>query len=166
MTCWTQYHRKLHVLATLQIYRMVTHPNATYELHGFSYASEAAYAESVSLRIDTGTEVKCHLLMVKSKIAPAKKISVPRLELCGAWLLARLLAFAQSNLSAINIGKVTAWFDSTVTLHWIRSSTSRLKTFVANRVSKIQEQTHVENWRHVPMITQWTAHSVGSDPIF
>ncbi|XP_008183743.1 uncharacterized protein LOC103309618 [Acyrthosiphon pisum] len=150
MTSWTQYHRELPILATLQIPRMVTHPNATYELHGFSDASEVAYAAAVYLRIDTGTEVKCHLLMGKSKIAPAKKISVPRLELCGAWLLARLLAFAQDNLSAINIEKVTAWSDSTVTLHWIRSSTSRLKTFVANRVSKIQDQTLVESWRHVP----------------
>ncbi|CAI6343478.1 unnamed protein product [Macrosiphum euphorbiae] len=150
MTSWTQYHRELPVLATLQIPRMVTHPNATYELHGFSDASEVAYAAAVYLRIDTGTEVRCHLLMGKSKIAPAKKISVPRLELCGAWLLARLLAFAKDNLSAINIEKVTAWSDSMVTLHWIKSSTSRLKTFVANRVSKIQEQTHVEYWRHVP----------------
>lgn len=86
MTSWIQYHRELPVLATQQIPRMVTPPNAIYELHGFSDASEAAYAAAVYLRIDTGTKVKCHLLMRKSKIAPAKKITVPRLELCGAWL--------------------------------------------------------------------------------
>jgi len=76
MTSWTQNHRELAVLATLQVPRMVTHSNAIYELHGFSDASEVAYAAAVHLRIYTGTEVKCHLLMRKSKIAPAKKISI------------------------------------------------------------------------------------------
>ncbi|XP_008186006.1 uncharacterized protein LOC103310227 [Acyrthosiphon pisum] len=126
MTSWTQYHRELPLLATLKIPRMVTHPNATYELLGFSDASEAAYAAAVYLRIDTGTEVKCHLLMGKSKIAPARKISVPRLELCSAWLLARLLAFAQDNLSAIDIENVAALSDSTLTLQWIRNSCGKL----------------------------------------
>lgn len=42
------------------------------------------------------------------------------------------------------------WSDSTITLHWIRTSSHKLKTFVANRVSQIQEDTRVGVWRHVP----------------
>lgn len=37
-----------------------------------------------------------------------------------------------------------------MTLAWIRSPTSRLKTFVANRVAQIQHMTPVEIWRHIP----------------
>ncbi|XP_050520046.1 uncharacterized protein LOC126893679 [Daktulosphaira vitifoliae] len=147
---WTQYHQELPMLTSLQIPRIVIHPNAKYELHGFSDSSEAAYAAAVYLRIDTGTEVICYLLMGKSKIAPAKKLSIPRLELCGAWLLARLLTFVQRNLTSINVMKSTAWTDSTVVLSWIRSSTDTIKTFVANRVAKIHQLTPIDIWRHVP----------------
>lgn len=147
---WTKYHDELPALASLRIPRRVTISNATYELHGFSDSSEAAYAAVVYLRVDSGTEVQCHLLMGKSKVSPATKLSIPRLELCGAWLLARLLAYVRPNVATLNISNVTAWTDSTVTLAWIRSPTAKLKTFVANRVAKIQQNTDVGNWRHVP----------------
>lgn len=149
-TLWTKYHKELPALASLRIPRRVTISNATYELHGFSDSSEAAYAAAVYLRVDSGTEVQCHLLMGKSKVSPAIKLSIPRLELCGAWLLARLLAYVRPNVTTLNISNVTAWTDSTVTLAWIRSPTAKLKTFVANRVAKIQQNTDVGNWRHVP----------------
>lgn len=90
---WTKYHEELPDLGALRIPRRVTSSNATYELHGFSDSSEAAYAAAVYLRVDSGTEVQCQLLMGKSKVSPATKLSIPRLELCGAWLLARLLAY-------------------------------------------------------------------------
>ncbi|XP_078051367.1 uncharacterized protein LOC144477514 [Augochlora pura] len=35
-------------------------------------------------------------------------------------------------------------------LHWLQTSPHLLKTFVANRVTEIQDKTNVENWRHVP----------------
>ncbi|CAI6373892.1 unnamed protein product [Macrosiphum euphorbiae] len=149
-TLWTKYHEELPALASLRIPRRVTSSNATYELHGFSDSSEAAYAAAVYLRVDSGTEVQCQLLMGKSKVSPATKLSIPRLELCGAWLLARLLAYVRPNVATLNISNVTAWTDSTVALAWIRSPTAKLKTFVANRAAKIQQNTDVGNWRHVP----------------
>ncbi|XP_008179879.1 uncharacterized protein LOC103308385 [Acyrthosiphon pisum] len=149
-TLWAKYHEELPALASLRIPRRVTRTNATYELHGFSDSSEAAYAAAVYLRVDSGTEVQCKLLMGKSKASPATKLSIPRLELCGAWLLARLLAYIRPNVATLNISNVTAWTDSTVALAWIRSPTAKLKTFVANRVAKIQQNIDVENWRHVP----------------
>ena len=44
--------------------------------------------------------------------------------------------------------EVFAWTDSTVTLAWIKNP-SRLKTFVANRVAKIQRAVPGEKWNHV-----------------
>lgn len=150
-TAWEKYHQELPILAKLQIKRLITYPNATYELHGFSDSSEAAYAAVVYIRVIPEKEPSyCHLVMGKSRIAPATKMSIPRLELCGAWLLVRLLSYVQSNLEALKFVSVTAWSDSTVTLAWIKSPTSRLKTFVANRVAKIQQLSNPKDWRHVP----------------
>lgn len=47
-----RYHQELPSLGSLQIPRQVTQANATYELHGFSDSSEAAYAAVVYLRIN------------------------------------------------------------------------------------------------------------------
>ncbi|XP_008179517.1 uncharacterized protein LOC103308231 [Acyrthosiphon pisum] len=149
-TAWKKYHQELPVLATLKIPRLVTHTRASYELHGFSDSSEAAYAAAVYIRVTSESQTNCHLLMGKSKIAPASKVSVPRLELCGAWLLARLINYVQQHLEMLKISNVTAWTDSTVALSWIRTPTVRLKTFVANRVAKIQQLTDTKIWRHIP----------------
>ena len=61
-------------------------------LHGFCDASERAYAAVVYLRmVDTTGNVQVTLITSKTKVAPIKRMTIPRLELCGAYLLARLL---------------------------------------------------------------------------
>lgn len=62
------------------------------QLHGFSDASERAYAGVVYLRMhDSEGHVLVALVMSKTKVAPIKRITIPRLELCGAHLLAQML---------------------------------------------------------------------------
>ena len=75
-------------------------------------------------------------------------MSVPRLELCGAFLLAQLIAKVENSLSS-RISRTFLWCDSTIALSWIKSEASRWQTFVANRVSQIQELTPKAEWRHV-----------------
>lgn len=41
------------------------------------------------------------------------------------------------------------WSDATIVLHWLNGDPNRLKTFVANRVSKILKLTSPKQWRHV-----------------
>ena len=61
-------------------------------LHGFSDASEVAYAGAVYLRmVATNGAVHVTLVLSKTKVAPIKRLTIPRLELCGANLLATLL---------------------------------------------------------------------------
>ncbi|XP_017470357.1 PREDICTED: uncharacterized protein LOC108362036 [Rhagoletis zephyria] len=48
------------------------------------------------------------------------------------------------------IDSITFWTDSEIVLHWIKTHPSTLQTFVANRVSEIQELTQSASWRHVP----------------
>lgn len=81
-------------------------------------------------------------------MAPIKEISLPRLELFAAVLLAQLQEKAIKALSLPGI-RIFLWTDSTIVLSWIRARSKKWATFVANRVGEVQRLTRVEDWRHV-----------------
>lgn len=89
------------------------------------------------------------LLSSKSRVAPIKRLSIPRLELCAAHLLAKL---ARKVLDSIKFTfeSIYLWCDSTVVIAWIRTSRNLLNTFVGNRVSAIQTLVKSGKWCHVP----------------
>lgn len=119
------------------------------ELRCFSDASEVAYGACIYLRsTDVQGKITTKLLCSKSRVAPLKRLSLPRLELCAAVLLADMYQVSSRALK-INFNKIRFWTDSMVVLAWLSSPATRWKTFVANRVSHIQEATNVEDWNHI-----------------
>ena len=119
------------------------------ELLGFCNASEKAYTGVIYLR-STDTEGHHHVTLVvaKTKVAPIRRISLPRLELCGAVILARLVEQSREVLG-IPLEDVHLWTDSTIVLAWLSCNPRRLKTYVANRVTEITDAIPPSRWRHV-----------------
>jgi hypothetical protein len=140
---WRKYKQALPELEQVKIPRWINNLRCnTSELHGFCDASEVAYAAAVYFISQDENGIRTvTLLTAKTKVAPIKsKISLPRLELCGALLLAKLLRNVQEAMQ-FHIIQTYAWCDSKIVLAWIKGSPMRWKTFVANRVSEIQEFT-------------------------
>ena len=149
---WLRWRSELKLLATKHIPRYYFSKQSTctsFELHGFCDASEAAYAAVVYFRtLDSKGNPHISLITSKTKVAPIKRLTIPRLELCGAHLLARLLHHLQ-RIFNVPIKDVHAWTDSTIVLGWIVGDPRRFKTFVGNRVSELIDYVPPGCWRHV-----------------
>ena len=61
------------------------------ELHGFSDSSNQPYAVVIYARLITNKEIKVKLLTSKTRVAPVKPLTVPRLELLSCFLLCKLI---------------------------------------------------------------------------
>ncbi|GFY35658.1 integrase catalytic domain-containing protein [Trichonephila clavipes] len=119
------------------------------ELHAFSDASEKAYGSSIYLKsISPLGEVKVCLVTTKSRVSPLKQIYIPRLELCGAVLAAKLMKKVKEALN-LHITAVHFSSDLTIVISWIHRKSRELKTFVANRVSKIPQLSSCDQWHHI-----------------
>ncbi|XP_076301920.1 uncharacterized protein LOC143220059 [Lasioglossum baleicum] len=149
-TEWMNFEGDLQQLNNIEFNRLVRLKNARQtEIHGFCDASERAYGACIYIRtIDKSGSIHAHLLCAKSRVAPLSQITLARLELCGAALLATLFQTTRNALTH-NIDKTTFWTDSTVVLGWLRKQPSNLKTFVANRVADIQRKTDIQSWRYI-----------------
>ena len=119
-------------------------------LHGFSDASERAYAAVLYLSstyADDHTEVR--LLCSKARVSPTKRQTIPRLELLGAVILSRLIQSVSASLPTLNGTYMYLWTDSMTVLHWIRNK-KVWKPYVQHRVNEIREFTDVDCWNYCP----------------
>ncbi|XP_058449212.1 uncharacterized protein LOC131429180 [Malaya genurostris] len=147
---WEEFYVQLPELRSFKIPRclFLAKPTDT-QFHVFCDASELAYGACIYARsTNKDGEIKVTLISSKSRVAPLKRLSLPRLELCAALLGAKLYARVSA---ALRMEGTSCWFwsDSTVTLHWIQAPSNTWQTFVGNRTSEIQNLTRGHNWNHV-----------------
>ena len=97
----------------------------------------------------TREAIAVRLITARARVTPNKVKSVSKLELASCCMGSRL-GNGIARAFDIHPDKVRYWTDSTNCMYWINSESSALKIFVANRVGEIQNDTKIENWRHVP----------------
>ena len=146
---WLKWIFEIEYLQHFRLPRLLIPPNTvSTQLHAFSDASEKAYGSVVYIRSeDKLGNVTVRLAMAKTKVAPLKVITIPRLELNAAVLGARLAHRVQENLHA---DKVILWSDNMSVLAWIQNPPHSYKTFVANRIAQIQELFSPSQFRFCP----------------
>ena len=114
------------------------------QLHAFSDASEKAYGCAVYARfISVDHQIVCRLVITKARVAPLKVVTIPRLELTAAALAVRLTEKARSGCR-LHWDSIYFWTDPMIVLYYIRNTSSRFETFVANRISEIGEHFNLE----------------------
>lgn len=152
---WSNWLSSLSGLTEISIDRcfkpsIIDNSTSRVELHMFSDASEQAYGSAVYLKIyDVMGHSKCSLVIGKSRLAPIKSISIPRLELAAAALSVKLYDLVSRELDMI-IDERYFWTDSMIVLGYIQNEKKRFKTYVANRLAVIHETTSPKDWRYVP----------------
>ncbi|XP_055622826.1 uncharacterized protein LOC129766332 [Toxorhynchites rutilus septentrionalis] len=115
----------------------------------FVDASELACAAVLYLRIADSGQPRCALVAAKTKVAPLKPLSVPRLELQAAMIGTRLLSSVLTSLD-LPVSRRFLWSDSSTVLSWLRSDSRRYHQFVAFRVGEILTSTSMDEWNYVP----------------
>lgn len=166
---WSIFVNQLPKLNSIHIPRCVIDTEISHRsvlLCGFSDASQLAYGACIYLvSCDNSNKPSSHLICSKSRLAPLSSMSLPRLELCGALLLAQLVDKVLKSLE-IHIPQVNLFTDSMIVLDWLNSEPSRWKVFVSNRVAEIQRLTANMTWYHIESdINPADIVSRGSDPV-
>lgn len=148
---WSRFREELPLLSEIKIPRYVgINTDSVVTVLGFADASEKAYGGVVYFHVQNSDGNTLSLISAKSKVSPRKVVSLARLELCAILVLAQLIKnIVVACQNRINLQKVIAFSDSTVALCWVHSSPHRWDTFVANRVSKIQNDLSPHNLYHV-----------------
>jgi len=149
---WSQFVSDLPSLSIIRVPRFVgIQLGSIYNLCGFCDASVRGYAALIYLRIvSPDGQIKIRFLGAKTKLATLHNMTVPRLELCGAGLLARWMARVRETLTAqLMISNVYAWTDSSIVLSWLTTPQVSYKIFVSNRINKINQLLPDCQWLHV-----------------
>jgi hypothetical protein len=147
---WKAWVQELPQVEKVAIPRCYTSTFVEVELHIFADASELGYGCASYLRFAIDNNAwHVSLVFGKSRVAPVKAISIPRLELQGATIASRIGNMLQSELD-FPIKRCTYWIDSMTVLGYIHNLDKRFHTFVANRISEIRERTSPDDWRYVP----------------
>ncbi|GFX28646.1 integrase catalytic domain-containing protein [Trichonephila clavipes] len=127
---WNDFVSTLPVIQNIHVPRLVIGKGRII-IHRFADASTAAYGAVLYAQSISEEDGSTRLLCSKSRVAPVKPITIPRLELCACVLLSQLLEKVLHSLT-LPIQQIRLWTDSNIVLAWIQRSPEQLKTFLHN----------------------------------
>ena len=115
----------------------------------FGGASLKAYSALIYLVYKTEKGIFTKLLCEKTRVAPLKSLSIPRLELMSTRVLAVLMSNVIEALSSIiKIESVRYWLDNKTALYLVYNN-GEWKKWVQFRVAEVLTLTEKEQWGHV-----------------
>lgn len=90
---WQKIKTELPLVQSVAVPRWIgSGPNAKIQLNGFCDASNDAYCATIYVRSVNNDMINVEFFVAKTRVAPKKnKLTIPKLELCGALLLTRVL---------------------------------------------------------------------------
>ena len=150
---WLSWFEDLPKLEQLSIDRCLKPPGlgkiVSAQLHHFSDASQQGYGAVSYLRfLDDKDAIHCSFVMGKTRTAPLKTVTIPRLELSAAVVASRLDKTLRKEID-IPVDESVFWTDSTCVISYIQNNDKRFHTFVANRIAIIHDATSPSQWRYV-----------------
>ncbi|XP_003369021.1 putative integrase core domain protein [Trichinella spiralis] len=123
---WSKWKREAKNLWKIKIPRcLISFPveeTDSIELHVYGDTTKWTYGAVAYLKVISKDKTTVRFIMSKSRVAPLKTITLPRLEHMAALIAA----------------------------NWIRSETKNWKPFVRNRVELIQQLTEPKLWKYCP----------------
>ena len=151
---WNDFLADLKQIETLRVKRFAfVQPKEiilSISLHGFCDSSSQVYCGMVYIRVETTLCIRVNFLCAKTKVAPLKKLSIPRLELLGCVLLSKVLKDVLVALKGrVFIDSVYCWSDSEVALCWVKGKEKCWKPWVENRVVSIRNIIDKDSWYHI-----------------
>ena len=149
---WEKWLKELENLKVYKVKRLMSNPDMeiqTNELHVFSDASTDGYGACCYIRqVGKDGEINTSLVFAKSRVAPLKPITTPRMELQAAVVAVRIYHIAAKELK-INIDKTYFWCDSRIVLGYIANEARKFHIYVANRVHEIHRYSEPSQWNYV-----------------
>ena len=150
---WVRWLNELQNLTPLEIPRQYfNNVDSEVQLHVFCDSRQLAYGAVAYLRGTTPKSgTKCTFVMSKSKVAPIKPQTMPRLELAAAVLEAELSKYLSNTiLPKFHTSQIILWSDSQIVLSWISSSKHLRQQFIQHRVQLIRDMTSQSTWKYCP----------------
>ena len=115
----------------------------------FSDASENAFGACAYLRWEKGDRAEARLLCAKSRVAPLRKLTIPKLELQGAVMASRLCRTIREEMR-MQFSSVKLFTDSMIVWSWIQNGPRKAIPFVSCRIQEIVDSTVGARWFHIP----------------
>jgi len=134
---------------------VATNFKGTLQNHVFCDASERAYGSALYIRSTKDDKTLVCLTSSKNRLAPLKKVTLPRLELLAALVGTRLLHYF-CTVTSYDINQAILRSEATMDLGWIRSDPNRWKNFAT--VTEIQTLTNPTEWKHCPELDNPANH--------
>ena len=150
---WTRWLENLSTLEGFKVSRCLLPPHfgpvIEARIHHFCDASMEAYGAVSYLRLQNEDgQVHCSFLMAKSRLAPIRPMSIPRLELAAAVVAVQMDQLLRSEIR-MPLCESVFYTDSKIVLQYIKNTRLRLQTFVANRVAIIHDGSSPDQWMYI-----------------